>query len=67
VKWTWRDADEIAGALINRYPESNPLGVSLAQLREFVLTLPEFGDDPDAVSIPQLEAIQGAWYDRFES
>jgi FeS assembly protein IscX len=66
MKWTWKDIDEIAIDLAERYPGMDPLGVKLPDLKELVITLPTFGDDPDASTGAILESIQAAWYDEFE-
>jgi FeS assembly protein IscX len=64
---TWRDTEKIAAGLVSRYPDTNPLGVTSEELRELVVKLEEFGDDPAAGSPSTLEAIQAAWYDLYES
>jgi FeS assembly protein IscX len=65
-KWTWRDADEIALDLVERHPGTDPLTVSLAELKRLVVELPTFHDAPDAATDKILEAIQAAWYDEYE-
>lgn len=65
-KWTWRDADEIALDLVERHPGTDPLTVSLPELKRLVLELPTFHDDPDGATDKVLEYIQAAWYDEFE-
>jgi FeS assembly protein IscX len=66
MKWTWRDVDEIALDLVERYPTVDPLSVKYPDLKKMVMQLPSFGDDPDAATDTILEAIQSAWYDEFE-
>ncbi len=63
---TWRDVDEIALDLVERYPNRDPLSVKLPELKQLVLALPEFSDAPDAANEKILEEIQAAWYDEFE-
>ncbi len=65
-KWTWRDADEIALDLVERHPGTDPLTLTLPDLKRLVLDLPSFQDDPDAGTDKVLENIQAAWYDEFE-
>lgn len=65
-KWTWRDVDDIALDLVERYPALDPLAVKLPELKQMVTGLPTFADDPEAASDKILEAIQAAWYDEFE-
>ena len=66
MKRTWRDIDGIAEDLAREYPDVDPLGVSLPDLRVLIVKMPLFGDDPDAATESILEAIQAAWYDEFE-
>ena len=61
MKWT--DSLEIAMALHERYPEVDPLALRFTDLRERVLQLPGFDDDPMASNEGTLEAIQMAWCD----
>jgi FeS assembly protein IscX len=64
VKWT--DSVEIAIRLHEAYPDVDPLTLRFTDLRERVLKLPEFDDDPMASNEGRLEAIQMAWYDERE-
>ena len=66
MKRTWQDIDELACDLHERYPETDPLNVSMEDLRALVIALPTFGDAPDASDAQTLEAIQAAWYDAYE-
>jgi FeS assembly protein IscX len=63
---TWEDNDEIAEALVNRYPEMDPLGMSFPHLHRMIVELDDFSDDPEAVTEHQLEKIQMAWYNLVE-
>jgi FeS assembly protein IscX len=64
MKWT--DSREIALALIDRFPEQDPKAVNFVDLREWVLALPEFKDDPNRCGERILEAIQMAWIEEAE-
>jgi len=61
MKWT--DSLEIAIKLHELYPDVDPLTLRFTDLRERVLRLPEFDDDPMASNEGRLEAIQMAWCD----
>jgi len=63
VKWT--DAEDIAVALTEKFPGLDPLTVRFTDLRERVLALDEFDDDPKVSNEPKLEAIQMAWYEEY--
>jgi len=66
MKRTWRDIEEIARDLAAQYPSTDPLRLELPQLRQMIIGLPAFGDEPDAGTDEILEAIQSAWYDAAE-
>ena len=61
LKWT--DTLEIAIALCDAHPDIDPFTVRFTDLREWVLALPEFSDDPARCGEKVLEAIQMAWID----
>ena len=65
-KRTWRDVDDIALDLVEKYPYLDPLTVKFSELKKMIMELPTFGDNPDVVSEKTLEAIQAAWYDEYE-
>jgi FeS assembly protein IscX len=60
VKWT--DSEDIAIALIEKFPGIDPLTLRFTDLRERVLALDGFDDDPKTSNEPKLEAIQMAWH-----
>lgn len=66
MKMTWQDVDELAGALASRYPDMNPLSIEVKELETLITGLTEFGDDPASATRSSLQAIQEAWYERFE-
>ncbi len=59
LKWT--DSLDIAIALDEAHPEVDPTTVRFTDLRQWVLELDEFDDDPDRCGEKILEAIQMAW------
>jgi FeS assembly protein IscX len=61
MKWT--DSREIALALTEAHPDVDPKFVRFTDLREWVLALPGFADDPRHSGEKILEAIQMAWID----
>jgi len=64
---TWKDAEEIAIALSERYPDTDPLTVRFTDLHRQVMELPGFSDDPKASNEGLLEAIQMAWLDEHRN
>jgi len=59
LKWT--DSLDIAIALEETHPDVDPLSVLFTDLRDWVLELDEFDDDPEHCGERILEAIQMAW------
>jgi len=57
----WTDSLEIALDLIEQHPEVDPLKLHFTELREWVLALECFDDDPKHCGERILEAIQLAW------
>lgn len=62
----WDQAEEIAEVLTENHPGLNPLDVRFVDLRQWVIDLDEFEDDPEASSEGKLEAIQMAWNELYE-
>ena len=63
---SWTDAEDIGIALVEKFPGVDPLTVRFTDLRERVIALDGFADDPMASNEPKLEAIQMAWYEEFK-
>jgi FeS assembly protein IscX len=57
----WIDSREIAIALADKHPDVDPTRVNFVDLRDMVLALEEFDDDPKRSGEKVLEAIQSAW------
>jgi FeS assembly protein IscX len=62
----WDQAEEIAEVLAENHPGLNPLDVRFTDLRQWVIDLDEFGDDPQGSTEGKLEAIQMAWNEIFQ-
>jgi FeS assembly protein IscX len=62
----WTDVEDLALALQERYPAVDPLTVRFTDLREWILALPGFDDDPAGSTEGKLEAIQMAWYEEWK-
>ncbi|MBE3604939.1 Fe-S cluster assembly protein IscX [bacterium] len=62
----WDQAEELAEVLAENHPGLNPLQVRFTDLRQWVIDLDEFGDDPSASSEGKLEAIQMAWHELYK-
>ena len=63
---TWTDVEDIGIALADKFPGEDPLTVRFTDLRQRVLDLEGFADDPHASNEAKLEAIQMAWYEECQ-
>ncbi len=57
----WTDTQEIAIALAEGHPDTDPLTVRFTQMHEWICGLEGFDDDPEASNERILEAILAAW------
>ena len=62
----WDDAEDLALALADKFPDQDPLQIRFTDLHRYVTELPTFADDPKASSEGKLEAIQMAWYEEWQ-
>jgi FeS assembly protein IscX len=62
----WIDTRELAIALSESHPDVDPSRINFVDLRNWVLGLPGFDDDPKRCGEKILEAIQGAWIEEAE-
>lgn len=59
LKWT--DVQDIAIELADRHADVDPRTINFVDLRDLVMGLPDFADDPNHCGEKILEAIQMAW------
>jgi len=64
LKWT--DSLDIAIALDEAHPDADPLHVNFVDLRDWILGLEEFEDEPEHCGERILEAVQAAWIEERE-
>jgi FeS assembly protein IscX len=62
----WIDSEDIGIALFEQFPSLDPLTIRFTDLREKVMGLNGFDDDPKGSNEPKLEAIQMAWYEEWK-
>jgi len=62
----WIDTRDIAIALAEKYPDVDPSRVNFVDLRNWVLGLEGFDDDPKRSGEKILEAIQATWIEEAE-
>lgn len=63
---TWDDAENIALALLEKFPDTDPLTVRFTDLHRWVTELEGFADDPKASNEGKLERIQMAWHEEWK-
>ncbi|WP_019615965.1 Fe-S cluster assembly protein IscX [Psychromonas ossibalaenae] len=61
----WLDSQELALALMDIYPDQDPAQIRFTDLREWILNLEEFDDDPKHCSERILEAVQQCWIEEM--
>ncbi len=59
----WSDIQDIAIELVDSKPDIDPQFVNFVDLRNWVIALDGFDDDPARCGEKILEAIQTAWID----
>ncbi|WP_318519346.1 Fe-S cluster assembly protein IscX [Photobacterium leiognathi] len=64
LKWT--DSFDIAIELFEKYPDIDPTQIRFTELREWILALDEFDDEPSHCSERVLEAVQMCWIEEAE-
>jgi FeS assembly protein IscX len=64
MKWT--DSREIAIALLDKFPDTDPKTVRYTDLHKWVMELDGFSDDPNRSGEKILEAIQMTWIEEAE-
>jgi FeS assembly protein IscX len=64
MKWT--DINDIAIELLEAHPDVDPLAINFVDLRNWVMALPDFDDDPNHSGEKILEAIQAAWIEELD-
>jgi FeS assembly protein IscX len=62
-KFTWKDTEEIAYALFDKFPDQDPLKLSFPKLHKMIIELEDFGDVPEKSNEAVLESVQMAWYE----
>ena len=62
----WIDSRDIAIALAEKFPDADPTRVNFVDLRNWVVGLDGFDDDPKRSGEKILEAIQAAWIEEAD-
>jgi FeS assembly protein IscX len=64
MKWT--DTRDIALALAEHHPDVDPRAVRFTDLRQWIMDLPGFNDDPKHCGEKILEAVQMNWIEEAD-
>lgn len=64
--FTWSDTEDLAIALYDKYPDTDPLTVRFTDLHQWITQLEDFDDDAAASTEGKLETIQMAWYEEWK-
>lgn len=67
MELTWKDAEDIAITLAEKFPDTDPLRIRFTDLHKWVSELEGFSDDPKASNEGILEAIQMAWLEEYRN
>jgi FeS assembly protein IscX len=62
----WTDINDIAIELVDTHSDVDPLSINFVDLRNWVMALPDFDDDPNHSGEKILEAIQAAWIEELD-
>lgn len=62
----WADLEDIAEALMEAHPETDPLTVRFTELLRWIGELPEFEGDIQTSNEKKLESVQMAWYELWK-
>ncbi|SEP66878.1 FeS assembly protein IscX [Ectothiorhodospira magna] len=66
MRLKWTDSLDIALALQEAHPDVNPAQVNFVDLRNWIMALPDFEDDPERCGERILEAVQLAWMEEYD-
>ena len=65
TKLNWSSFDDIAIALYEKFPETDPTNIRFTDLHKWITELEGFDDDPLKSNEAKLERIQMAWLEEF--
>lgn len=66
MKLKWVDVQEIGIQLSDKHEDIDPRYINFVNLRQLVLDLDDFDDDPERSGEKILEAIQAAWIEELD-
>jgi FeS assembly protein IscX len=66
MKLKWTDSQALALDLIEQHPDVDPKQINFVDLRQWILALEAFDENPDYCGERVLEAVQMAWMAEVE-
>jgi len=63
--FSWDNYEDIAIALTDKFPDTDPLTVRFTDLHKWIIELPGFTGGPSGSNESKLEAIQMAWNEEY--
>jgi len=66
LSFDWDDLEDIAIALTDTSPATDPPTVRFTDMHKWITELPLFTGDPAASNESKLEAIQMAWHEEYQ-
>ena len=63
----WETSYEIVLKLIEVYPDADLDSIGLEQLKQYIVTLPNFADEPDLANDGILSEILREWYEEADA
>jgi len=67
MKLIWKDIDDIAILLHEKFPDQDPIKIRFTDLLDRVMALSEFTGKREESNEAKLEAIQMAWLEEFQA
>lgn len=65
-KFEWDNFEDIAIALADKFPDTDPLTIRFTDLHKWITELDGFAGDPANSNEAKLEAIQMAWHEEYQ-
>lgn len=62
----WIDSRELAIELSEQFPDIDPKTIRFTDLRDWIMELDDFDDDPQHCSERVLEAVQMCWIEEMD-
>ena len=61
----WNDVQHMAAELYGRFPDVDPRSLSFIDMRDHLMSMPEFSDEVRRLNQNALERIHSAWQEEY--